>query len=448
MSFRTRWKVREYVRNSIWIVPALFAVAAIIAGSYLPDIDEVHFVNYWGNPAADEGGVGVVELTPETARAVLGTLSGGMIPFTGFVFSILLLAVQFGSSQFSPRMLRRFLRDRTTKIALGMFVATFIYSLLVLGSIGAATDPSFVPVTSVTVAVLLLLASMFMFLRLISKTTESLRVASVLRRLGNDASAVIDRVYPDPALDPGTVDTDDLKSEDREPPVVVGYRGEASVLQGIDAPGLVAIATASNVEIELVPPVGSFLIAGEPLFHVRGGDVEQAQLEGSIAVGDERTMRQDPGFAFRLLADISSKALSPGINDPSTATQALDQIEVLLRQLAQRRLTPGVVRDPNDCVRLRYPAPSWEDYVSLALDETRQYGEGSIQVARRLKALLHSLGRAVPPYRRPAIDARLALMGSSVQRGFSDEVDRTAAGIEDRQGIGTPTLGPKTAVSG
>ena len=159
-------------------------------------------------------------------------------------------------------------------------------------------------------------------------------------------------------------------------------------------------------------------------------------------------MRQDPGFAFRLLADISSKALSPGINDPSTATQALDQIEVLLRQLAQRRLTPGVVRDPNDCVRLRYPAPSWEDYVSLALDETRQYGEGSIQVARRLKALLHSLGRAVPPYRRPAIDARLALMGSSVQRGFSDEVDRTAAGIEDRQGIGTPTLGPKTAVSG
>ena len=106
------------------------------------------------------------------------------------------------------------------------------------------------------------------------------------------------------------------------------------------------------------------------------------------------------------------------------------------------------MRGPDDRVRLRYPAPSWEDYVSLALDETRQYGEGSIQVARRLKALLQSLGRAVPPYRRAAIDAQLALMGSSIQRGFSDDVDRTAAGIEDRQGIGTPTLGPKAAVSG
>ncbi|MGI9556497.1 MAG: DUF2254 family protein, partial [Solirubrobacterales bacterium] len=123
MSFRTRWTIYEYVRNSIWIVPALFAVAAIAAGSFFPDIDE---------SAVSEADA-VVELTPETARGVLGSLAGGMITFTGFVFSILLLAVQFGSSQFSPRMLRRFLRDRTTKVALGMFIATFIYSLLVLG---------------------------------------------------------------------------------------------------------------------------------------------------------------------------------------------------------------------------------------------------------------------------------------------------------------------------
>ena len=438
MSFRTRWKVREYVRNSIWIVPALFAIAAIIAGSLFPDLDK---------HTADEAEI-VVELTAETARGVLGALSGGMITFTGFVFSILLLAVQFGSSQFSPRMLRRFLRDRTTKIALGMFIATFIYSLLVLGSIGTHTDPEFVPVTSVTVAVLLLLASMFMFLRLISRTTQSLRVASVLRSLGADACDVIDRVYPDPALDPAAVETDDLEPADREPAVVLAYQGEASVLQSIDAPGLVAMAIKCDAEIELVPPIGSFLIAGEPLFSIRGGPVERRALEHSVAVGDERTMRQDPAFAFRLLADISSKALSPGVNDPSTATQALDQIEVLLRQLAQRRLTPGVLRDPDNRVRLRYPAPSWEDYVSLALDETRQYGEGSVQVARRLKALLQSLIRAVPPYRRAAVDAQLALMGSSIQRAFSDEVDRDTAGKEDRQGIGTPTLGAKAAVSG
>ena len=438
MSFRTRWRTREYVRNSIWIVPALFAVAAIAAGSVFPDLD-MH--------TADETEV-VVELTPETARGVLGALAGGMITFTGFVFSILLLAVQFGSSQFSPRMLRRFLRDRTTKVALGMFIATFIYSLLVLGSIGTTEDPNFVPVTSVSFAVILLLLSMFMFLRLISKTTQGLRVASVLSDLGKDAAKVIDNVYPDAAVDPASVAQIDPITGSAEASFVVPYRGEPAVLQSVDVPGIVSMAENRDVVIELVPAIGTFLVDGEPLFRAYGGDVDEDQLAGSIAIGDERTMRQDPAFAFRLLADISSKALSPGVNDPSTASQALDQIEYLLRRLAQRRLTPGVARDEAGEVRFHHPARSWEDYVSLALAETRQYGEGSVQVSRRLHALLHGLREVAPPYRRAAIDAELALMGSSVQRGFSDEIDRDAAGAEDRQGIGSPRSSVGTAVSG
>ncbi len=438
MSFRTKWKVREYIRNSIWIVPALFAIVAIAAGSVFPDLDEM---------AAAEAET-VVELTPETARGVLGALAGGMITFTGFVFSILLLAVQFGSSQFSPRMLRRFLRDPTTKVALGMFMATFIYSLLVLGSIGTSSDPNFVPVESVTIAVILLLLSMFMFLRLISRTTGGLRVASVLRELGADASEVIDRVYPDPAVDPASVEEPGLEPEQEEPTKIVEYRGQPSVLQSIDSSGLVRQAADNEAVIELVPPIGTFLVAGEPLFRVYGGEVDEDWLAGAIAIGDERTMRQDPAFAFRLLADISSKALSPGVNDPSTATQALDQIEYLLRRLAQRRLTPGIVRDADGRVRVRYPTPSWEDYIRLALDETRQFGEGSVQVARRLNALLRSLHETVPAYRRGAVDAELALLGSSVSRAFSDELDRDHAATEDRQGIGSPRIGATAALSG
>ena len=403
-----------------------------------PDIDET------ATASADV----VIELTPETARGLLGALAGGMITFTGFVFSILLLAVQFGSSQFSPRMLRRFLRDRTTKVALGMFMATFIYSLLVLGSIGTSANPNFVPVESVTIAVILLLLSMFMFLRLISKTTQGLRVASVLSDLGNDAAKVIDNVYPDPALDPASVPQIDPVSAGAEASVVVPYQGAPGVLQSVDVRGIVNMADSRDVVIELVPAVGTFLVDGEPLFRAYGGDVAENRLAGSIATGDERTMRQDPAFAFRLLADISSKALSPGVNDPGTATQALDQIEYLLRQLAQRRLTPGVARGETGAIRFHYPTPSWEDYLSLALAETRQFGEGSVQVARRLNALLRDLHEAVPPYRRAAIDAELGLMGSSVHRGFSDQMDREAAGTEDRQGMGSPRFGAETAVSG
>jgi uncharacterized membrane protein len=259
---------------------------------------------------------------------------------------------------------------------------------------------------------------------------------------------VIDEVYPDPAVDPASVQVPDGEPPDADPTVVVRYGDKSGVLQGIDVHGLVATAVKYDVVLELVPPIGNFLVEGEPLFRVYGGSVEGDRLARAIATGDERTLSQDPGFGFRLLADISSKALSPGVNDPSTATQALDQVEVLLRQIAQRRLTPGVARSADGGVRLRYPAPSWEDYVSLALDETRQFGEGSVQVARRLNALLRDLRQAVPQYRRAAIDAQLALMGSSVQRAFSDEIDRDAAATEDRQGIGSPRVGAEAAVSG
>jgi uncharacterized membrane protein len=219
---------------------------------------------------------------------------------------------------------------------------------------------------------------------------------------------------------------------------VVEYTGAPGVLQSIDGEGLVALARRGDATVELLVPIGSLVVPGTPLFriHGSGGATDHEHLRRSIAVGDERTMRQDPAFAFRLLADISSKALSPGVNDPTTATQALDQIEVLLRVLAQRRLTPGVRRDEGGRVRLRYPVPTWEDYVSLAIDETRIFGEGSIQVARRLRALLEALLREAPAYRRPAVEAELALLDSSVGRSYTDPGDRAVAATRDRQGLG------------
>ena len=424
MSWRTRWRVYEHVRNSIWIVPALCGAIAIAAGIVLPQIDE-------GTSTT----IGVA-FGPEAARAVLGSLAGGMITFTGFVFSILLLAVQFGSSQFSPRMLRRFLRDPTTKIALGVFMATFIYSLLVLRVVGTAAEEAFVPDNSISIALLLLLLSMLLFLRLISRTTQGLRVASVLSELGHDARKAIDRVYPDP------VGADEEETNpppaDAGPARTVGHRGDPGVLQSIDREGLIGRASAAGATIELIPRVGDLLYAGAPLFRVRGDAAEAIDdgwLQGAIAVGDERTMRQDPAFAFRLLADISSKALSPGVNDPTSAAQALDQIELLLRQIGGRRLTPGIGRDDSGTVRLRYPTPSWEDLLSLAIDETRQFGETSVQVTRRLRALLEDLRDDLPESRRAAVDAELALLDAGADRAFAAG-DRTSAGARDRQGLG------------
>jgi uncharacterized membrane protein len=424
MSWRTRWRIFEYVRNSIWIVPAVLGLSAIVLGIVLPHVDE-HTSTTVG-----------VSFGSDAARNVLGALAGGMITFTGFVFSILLLAVQFGSSQFSPRMLRRFLRDPTTKLSLGVFMATFIYALLVLRVVGTAADEAFVPDNSITVALLMLLVSMLMFLRLINRTTQGLRVAAVLSELGRDAQRVIDRVYPEPASDAGESEPG---VDAAGPTRTVAHRGAAGVIQSIDVKGLIERARQADAVVELAPRVGDLIAPGSALFRVHGdsGEISDGWLQGAVAVGDERTMRQDPAFAFRLLADISARALSPGVNDPTTAIQALDQIELLLRQVGGRRLTPGIGRDEEGAVRLRYPAPSWEDYLSLAIDETRHFGEGSVQVSRRLRALLEDLRESVPEPRRAAVDAELELVKAAADRAFADSGDRLLAAARDRQGLGT-----------
>jgi uncharacterized membrane protein len=385
-----------------------------------------------------------VRFGSDAGRSVLGAIASGMITFTGFVCSILLLAVQFGSSQFSPRMLRRFLRAPTTKAALGAFMATFVYALMVLRLVGTGDDADFVPHTSISIALILLLLSMLLFLRLISKTTQGLRVAAVVSDLSRDAARVIDRAYPEPARDPDGDGAGDGMGDQDETPRPSGpartvvYRGRPGIVQSFDIRRLVERAGRHDAVIELLPRAGDLIATGFPLFRVYAdpqSSIDDTWLRGTVATGDERTMRQDPAFAFRLLADISAKALSPGVNDPTTSTQAMDQIELLLRQVGGRRLTSAGVA-PDGTVRLRYRGPSWEDLLSLAVDETRRYGEGSIQVMRRLRALLINVHQAVPAFRRPPVEERISLLEAAAQRAFPDRSDQLEAITSDRQGLG------------
>ena len=426
LSWRTRWRLIEYVRNSIWLVPATFSLVAIAMGFALPDWD-----------ASTERDVGV-QYGAAASESMLGAIAGGMITFTGFVFSILLLAVQFGSSQFTPRMLRRFLRDPTTKISLGFFMATFIYALLVLRTIEPVNNPDFIPDFSVSVSIMLLLVSMFMFLRLISETTQGLRVAAVVNVIGQEGTDAIMDVYRHQVPEDGEPPPSPLPATSDEQRVVT-FDQEPGILQSIDHRGLVDLAAEADVVVELIPSIGGLVVTGSPLFRIHGeGSISEDDLRRSVAVGDERNMRQDPAFAFRLLADISAKALSPGVNDPTTSVQALDSIEVLLRTAATRQLLPGEKGDESGSLRLAFPMPSWQDFLSIGLDETRLYGADSIQITRRLRALLEDLLGSVPEFRRPAVEDQLAMLEASVARSFIDDADLLSAGTRDRQGIGSP----------
>ena len=177
---------------------------------------------------------------------------------------------------------------------------------------------------------------------------------------------------------------------------------------------------------------------GDPLFRVFGGTrpLSREALAGCVAVGTERTLEQDPRFAFRILVDIANKALSPAINDPTTAVLAIDQIDHLLLCLGRRRLDEGVARDPEGKLRVVYGTPDWPDYVTLAVTEIRQYGDSSLQVARRLRAMLEHLIGALPETRQPPLQQELVLLANAVVRKFPDEADRKRAGIADYQGVG------------
>lgn len=194
----------------------------------------------------------------------------------------------------------------------------------------------------------------------------------------------------------------------------------------------------SNQTLSPFPEVGDFTATGDPLFRIYegGGDLNDDELRSSVAMGQERTLEQDPMFAFRIMVDIASKALSPAINDPTTAVLAIDQIHHLLRDIGQRDLMDGREADRKGQLRLIYRTPNWEDFVHLAITEIRQYGRDSVQVMRRLKAMLENLIETLPEQRAPVLHQELRILASSAKRMFPEPDDQILADTSDLQGLG------------
>jgi len=280
-------------------------------------------------------------------------------------------------------------------------------------------------------------ASIGVFLYMIDSVGKSLRPVTILSRLGSVGQEVIEDVYPRHVDGTEDAPTNVAPALEGEPSRTVATKRTGVVLS-FDAAGLVVLARRADCMIELVPQVGEFVTFGDPLFRLyRGGNaITDHELGQAVAIGPERTMEQDPEFAFRIVVDIASKALSPAINDPTTAVLALDQIHRLLRAVAGRQLGSGRISDDAGWLRLAYRTPDWEDFVSLATTEIRQFGRESIQIVRRMRAMLDNLIEVVPPQRAIQLRAELELLGRGVQRDFRDPEDRIRAASGDSLGVG------------
>jgi uncharacterized membrane protein len=421
MTWLRRYRLRAFLTTSLWFVPVLGMALALVAAPLIRRLDAATSWTLFGFGA-------------EGARAVLTGLVASVFTFVVFVFSILLVAVQIASANLSPRVIAGILSHRPVRVCLGLMVFTFVYGLAVLGRIEDK-----VPQLAVTAVIFSSLASIVAFLYLIDHLARGLRPVSVVSQVGRDGARVIGSVYPQ-LLAPG-------REEGPSGPAFDGPEVRQTVLShtggvvlAFDVAGLVAAARAADGTIELVPQVGDFVATGDPLFRIRGGPLDEQLLLQSIALGAERTIEQDPAFPFRIIVDIASKALSPAINDPTTAVLAIDQLHHLLHSLGARKLDTGHVCDPDGRLRLVYRTPDWEDFVDLAATEIRHFGVSSIQVARRLRAMLEDLIAALPAGRRPPLQAELLRLQRAAVRAFDDPEDRERAELGDSQGLGGSRL--------
>jgi uncharacterized membrane protein len=418
MTWEQRYRLRQAARTSLVLWAAMSLVAALVCAP----------VAWWLDLRT---GWVVFGYSPEGARAVLGVLVGSMLTFIVFVLSATLIVVQLASGQLTPRVIALVLATPGVKVALGTLTFTYAYTLAALGRVEDR-----VPDLHVSVAVILNLACIVMFFQFVQRLSSGLRPASLTLLVADHARQVFEQVYPS-AYDPERPEVDAAGALPAEPPQAVEFTGRPGVVMAFSARGLLRLAEEADAVVELVPQVGDSVSRGDTLFRVFGRrPVPPAALSACVAVGTERTLEQDPRFAFRILVDIANKALSPAINDPTTAVLALDQIDNLLLCLGKRRLDEGIARDAGGKPRVVYGTPDWPDYVLLAVSEIRQYGEGSLQIARRLRAVLEHLLASLPESRHPALQQELTLLGVAVARKFPDEVDRKRAAVADYQGVG------------
>lgn len=417
--------VRESLRTSLWFIPALCSLAALAIAEVSLQVDD-HLEQDADNWFLFGGGA-------DSARAIVSTIGTSMLTFTGIVFSVTMLVLQLASGQLSPRVMRTFLRDRHNQLVLGVFIATFLYSLLVLRRIRSPEegDP-FVPGLSIWLALVLVILCLGLFIWYINHMAQAIRVTNVLEGVYQETVAAIDRAYP---ADVGEAQAPEWPLPG-PPAAIIISPGPAGVLTGIDEARLASLAEEWSVSIELRVSIGDYLRDGAPLFHVWGrpGEELTAGLQGCVTFAAERTMWQDPAFGFRQLVDIADRALSPGVNDPTTAVQALDRLHGLLGRLATRTI-PSPRRSLDGGLVVILPRPDWDDYVALACDEIRRWGRDSLQVQRRLRAMLDDLLTIVPDERRPALEEQRAMLDAQAEAAF-DGVDLARARRPSAQGHG------------
>jgi uncharacterized membrane protein len=420
-------------RASLWLLPSIFTLAGAALALALMAVER-RWLN-WTDTAPGwvyQGGA-------EAARTVLNTITGSLITVTGVVFSMTIVAVQLASSQYSPRVLRNFISDRGSQTVLGVFIGTFTYGVLVMRAIrsdqGVGTE--FVPRLSVTVAVLLLLGCVAALIYFINHVAQEIRVTSILQRITTRTVGNVHRLFPEhigradeaPPPDPRLPEHDSVAVRARD----------AGHLTLVDEDRLFGLGAKERIVIGMVPRIGDYLLPGAPLASVWTGGPLGRELEDAIrdafVLGPERMPDQDVEFGIVQISDIAIKALSPSINDPTTAVRCIDRLTQVLAELGTRS-PPEAHRTRDGAVRFVASYTTFARAVKVAFDDVRHFGAPIPLIAERLLEVLGELFARVPEgCRAPLVDQARAVLFSAREAITNPrdlgEVDRAARWLSE-----------------
>lgn len=428
MTWGFLFRVRQELKGSLWVIPLVGGLLGFTLSQ----------ANGWL-----EGRVNMPagwEYSSDTALTVLTTVVGSTVGLIGFVVTVSILVVQMSTGTFSARYMRIWYRDPVLKGVLAMLVGTFTFSFSLLRRVEGES----VPHLGVTLAGVFLGTGVVLFLVFLDRVIHRLRpvkVASLVARASRHALHELTA-----SISPGSrTETDaELSALREQPPSLVIRSGRPGAIQAIDTNGLLHWAARNDCVLILVHAAGDFVSTGVRTLEVYGAPQHPAlteqRLSGMIALGTERTIEQDPAFGLRIMVDVAIRALSPAVNDPTTAVQVLNHLEDTLTLIGT---TPGLdgrweLRDDVGRLRVLIPARPWEDFLAIATTEIREYGASSVQVVRRLRAMLETLRETVLPEYAEAVEGELARLDATVEAHWGDSVDRDRAGASDRQGIGGP----------
>ena len=419
-----RTDFRQRIAVTLWFMPTIFAVAAIAAAN----------LTTWLDSRVDAP-IGVrpdLVSDPSSAATFAGAIAAATLAFVAVVFATTLVAIQLAASQYSPRTVRIFIRSRITRVTLGLFLATFVFSVIILvGNRASVTSAKqFAPVVSVTTLLALTVATVFGFVAYLHGVVRLMRVQYLLEAIATESRRAIEENFPSASA------YVDVEPPPPDPsPRRLCHTGPAGVVTATDLHGLAELCRQKECWLELTVGVGEYLAHGTPLALVHGGDLRDRDVTRFFLIRGERTFVQDPAFGFRQLVDVAIRALSPAVNDPTTGVQAIDRISDLLAITGNRLDPTGWRVDSSGTVRVKRKLRNFDGLLVLSLTEVIRYGADAPQVARRLHAMLDELEATLPAERQATIARQRSLLEAAVSAAMPAPFAQVAS-VADREGLG------------